>query len=109
MHPTCLMCDALIEVGPLCENCIRELQETREARAVRKTKCTFNINADLHKLLKVEAAVHDRDMVELVEEALAWFLHGNLEGLQLRAPLYERPGTSNEQPPVPPANAGGKE
>jgi uncharacterized protein DUF3310 len=36
MHPTCLMCDALLLVGEnqgdLCGNCFRQLQEARQRR-----------------------------------------------------------------------------
>ena len=102
--------------GPTC--CLRrgcrkngllrsEERAGRIARVNPTKKCTFNIKADLVRLLKVEAAVRERDMVELVEEALAWFLHGNLEGLQLTNPLYERVGTANASPQIPPAPAGG--
>lgn len=98
MNPKCLMCDVMmIGAGPLCEKCILELQEKQEARWVRKTKCTFNLNADLHKLLKVAAAVREKDMVELVEEALAWFLHGNLDALN---PANASPTSQEPAPEV---------
>jgi hypothetical protein len=41
-------------------------------------KATFNLNAALHQRLKVAAAVHGREMVELVTEALEEHL-GRLE------------------------------
>lgn len=39
-----------------------------------KKKATFNLDADLHHQLKVTAALHKREMVELVEEALHVYL-----------------------------------
>ena len=39
-----------------------------------KKKATFNIAAALHRRLKVAAALHNREMVDLVEEALNEFL-----------------------------------
>jgi len=41
---------------------------------MERKKTTFNLNADLHKRLKVTAAQHGRQMVELVEEALESYL-----------------------------------
>jgi hypothetical protein len=41
-----------------------------------KKKATFNLDADLHQRLKVAAAVHRREMVDLVEEALTGYLEG---------------------------------
>ncbi len=35
-----------------------------------KKKATFNLDADLHQKLKVVAAIHRREMGDLVEEAL---------------------------------------
>jgi hypothetical protein len=44
-----------------------------------KKKATFNLNADLHQRLKVAAAVHRREMVDIVEEAVGRYLI-DLEG-----------------------------
>ncbi len=40
-----------------------------------KKKATFNLNAALHKRLKVTAAEQEREMVEIVEEALEGHLN----------------------------------
>jgi|ERR1039457_2882178 glutamate racemase len=47
--------------------------------ATEKKKATFNLDAGLHQRLKVAAAVHRREMVDLVEEALEAHLR-ELEG-----------------------------
>ena len=39
-----------------------------------KKKATFNLDAELHRRLKVAAAIHRREMVEMVEEALEDYL-----------------------------------
>lgn len=39
-----------------------------------KKKATFNIDASLHQRLKVAAAVHSREMVDIVEDALLAYL-----------------------------------
>ena len=44
--------------------------------AIGKKKATFNLDAGLHQRLKVAAAVHRREMVDLVEEALEAHLQG---------------------------------
>ena len=41
---------------------------------VRRKKATFNLPADLHKRLKVAAADHELEMVEIVKEALEMYL-----------------------------------
>lgn len=41
--------------------------------ALRK-KATFNLNASLHQRLKIAAAIHRREMVDIVEEALETYL-----------------------------------
>jgi predicted transcriptional regulator len=46
---------------------------TQPAKTAKK-KATFNLNADLHRRLKVMAALRRREMVELVEEALEGYL-----------------------------------
>jgi hypothetical protein len=51
--------------------------------AMGKKKATFNLDAGLHHRLKVAAAVHRREMVDLVEEALEAHLReleGNKQG-----------------------------
>lgn len=54
-------------------------------RAVPKKKATFNLDASLHQRLKVAAAVHSREMVDIVEDALLAYLpgldHSNPSGL----------------------------
>jgi hypothetical protein len=40
-----------------------------------KKKATFNLDADLHQRLKVVAAIHRREMGNLVEEALQELLN----------------------------------
>lgn len=39
-----------------------------------KKKATFNLDADLHHRLKVAAATHRREMVDMVEEAVRAYL-----------------------------------
>jgi plasmid stability protein len=51
---------------------------TRNAVSTEVKKATFNLNAALHQRLKVAAAVHGREMVEPVTEALEEHL-GRLE------------------------------
>lgn len=41
---------------------------------VHKKKATFNLDASLHQRLKVAAAVHSREMVDIVEDALLSYL-----------------------------------
>lgn len=45
-------------------------------RTVPKKKATFNLDASLHQRLKVAAAVHSREMVDIVEDALLAYLPG---------------------------------
>lgn len=39
-------------------------------KVIKKTKATFELEASLHKELKMFAAAHNKKMVEVVEEAL---------------------------------------
>ena len=39
-----------------------------------KKKATFNLNASLHQKLKIAAAVHRREMVDIVEDAIQAYL-----------------------------------
>lgn len=39
-----------------------------------KKKATFNLNAKLHQKLKIAAAVHRREMVDIVEDAIQAYL-----------------------------------
>lgn len=48
--------------------------KTARQEAGPKKKATFNMDAELHHRLKVAAAVHRREMVEMVEEALGAYL-----------------------------------
>lgn len=41
-----------------------------------KKKATFNLDASLHQRLKVAAAIHSREMVDIVEDALLQYLPG---------------------------------
>jgi len=41
---------------------------------VPKKKATFNLDARLHQRLKVAAALHSREMVDIVEDALQTYL-----------------------------------
>ena len=41
---------------------------------VLKKKATFNIDATLHQRLKIAAAMHNREMVDIVEDALQKYL-----------------------------------
>ncbi len=50
----------------------------RDGGTVLKKKATFNLDAALHKRLKVTAAEQEREMVEIVEEALKGHL-GEME------------------------------
>lgn len=45
-------------------------------RIIPKKKATFNLDASLHQRLKVAAAVHSREMVDIVEDALLKYLAG---------------------------------
>lgn len=45
-------------------------------RLIPKKKATFNLDASLHQRLKVAAAVHSREMVDIVEDALLKYLAG---------------------------------
>ena len=49
-------------------------QTSYTAIQVHKKKATFNLDIDLHRRLKVTAAQNDREMVELVEDALTQYL-----------------------------------
>lgn len=42
--------------------------------AVLKKKATFNLDPSLHHRLKVTAAMHNREMVDIVEDALKTYL-----------------------------------
>lgn len=39
-----------------------------------KKKATFNLSTELHRQLKIAAAMHGREMVDLVEQALTEYL-----------------------------------
>lgn len=41
---------------------------------VAKKKATFNLDPSLHQRLKVTAAMHNREMVDIVEDALQKYL-----------------------------------
>ncbi len=49
------------------------MKDPRLAPAAKK-KATFNIDASLHLRLKVAAAIHSREMVDIVEDALLAYL-----------------------------------
>ncbi len=53
----------------------------RNGGTVPKKKATFNLDAALHKRLKVTAAEQEREMVEIVEEALV----GHLQEMDKKA------------------------
>lgn len=54
-------------------------------RLIPKKKATFNLDASLHQRLKVAAAVHSREMVDIVEDALLKYLpnldHSSNQGI----------------------------
>lgn len=43
---------------------------------VIKKKATFNLDPSLHQRLKITAAMHNREMVDIVEDALQLYLAG---------------------------------
>lgn len=49
-------------------------QRAVETAAGAKKKATFNLDADLHHRLKIAAATHRREMVDMVEEAVRGYL-----------------------------------
>lgn len=50
------------------------LLKSPASSSAAKKKATFNIDASLHLRLKVAAAVHSREMVDIVEDALLAYL-----------------------------------
>jgi hypothetical protein len=59
-------------IQPASQQAIREAIHTAIQRS--RKKATFNLDASLHQRLKIAAALHSREMVDIVEDALLAYL-----------------------------------